>query len=452
MDMDTINDIIFVTILFPPVIFTVLLIHELGHFWAARFFNVRIDHFSIGLGRELWSFEDKRKTRWIFRLFPLSGHVHFAGTGNNTYSGRPDGRLLSESPWHVRMLVTAAGPAINVVTPFFLLAFAINLTGLPVVRPLITGVEINEVAYHAGIRPGDKILKLDGREVRAYEEIQEATKPLPPQPISLLVERDGNLLTYEMTPSVISYVSKKGLKKEHGRIGVMVHHRPYKFKALESVDGVEVKDDPEQARQLLLDRLDGYAILGMNSVDGKRHDYLVELYSSVNKGLEDPRNKYYQSFFAGPLSDNEYLRLSFTEALAAAIDIHIRITSNIFKLPLQLLPVDSGEFAPKALVSVDSSVFKYLAYRFFYMASLISVFIAFINLVPLPGLDGSKIVMGIAELAIGRKEAESKRASILFWTLITLYLSVLVINIPNLSVFLGKKVEHAGEFFKGSDL
>ncbi len=443
--METFKDVLLITLLIPPVIFIVLTAHELGHYWAARIFNVRIGRFVIGFGRRVWSRVDKRGVEWVIKSIPVSGHVHLAGKDEKDLK-YIDGRLFADSPLHVQMMVVAAGPAINVMLPFLLFFLALSITGLPVVPPVINGIEINEVAYKAGIVPGDKIVAVNGEPISAYHQVKAVTKPLPPKPVSLQIEREGEVLPFIVTPSVIDYLNDRGLEKRHGRLGVMVRHLPYKLKAIEMGDGMDVVDKPDLARELLLDRLGERVALGMNSVDGERHYYLVDLHEASNAHLRDPSHEDYNSFHTGRLKDNVYLRLSPSEILQETTRQSLRVIGNVLQIPFQVFPVDSEELAPQALVSTDTSLSKYMTFRFFYMASLISVFIAMINLIPLPGLDGSKLMLGIVEAAAGKRTAEKHRAAILFWTLASLYLTVLVVNIPDLSVYLGKKAEQAGEF------
>src|SRR3989339_1097525 len=163
--METIKDFLLVTLLFPPVILLVITIHELGHYFAARLLNVRIGHFSVGFGREVWRFKNRHGISWIIKSFPVCGHLHLAG---NSEEGGGHGRAYSDSPLLTRMLVVMAGPLTSLILPFLVFFIALGITGLPIVTPVINGVEINEVAYNAGILPGDRIIEMNGRPVRDY--------------------------------------------------------------------------------------------------------------------------------------------------------------------------------------------------------------------------------------------------------------------------------------------
>src|ERR1700712_3593923 len=102
------------------VITLVVFFHELGHFLVARFFNVKVDVFSIGFGREIVGFNDKRGTRWKICWLPIGGYVKFAGDADA--SSRPDAGaaakmtvaeregVLALKPVGQRAAVAAAGP------------------------------------------------------------------------------------------------------------------------------------------------------------------------------------------------------------------------------------------------------------------------------------------------------------------------------------------------------
>jgi regulator of sigma E protease len=435
--MDTFKDVLLVLVLFLPVIFIVFTVHEAGHYMAARLFGIRIDHVVIGYGKILWERTDRRGMKWILRSIPVKGHVHLAGEGDR--GGK--GKSFSQSPLPAKMAVTVAGPLINLLLPFALLFISFLILGRPVSPPVITGVEPGEAAYEAGLEPGDRILEVNGIPVVDYSEVKKFTRPLGVRQLTFLVRRGDKQFEVNVEPKAIKYISEQGIERHHSRIGVMRRHRPYKLEVIETINGVDVEENPELARKLLMENLGSRVRLGLRSVDDRRHYYLVNLNRDNNAHLLNPEHKDYERFYSGSLKDNVYLSLSVTEAAGEAVRQSLRLIGNVFRIPFQLFPLDSEKISPEAMVSAEASLIKHVLFRFFYMSSLISVFIAMVNLIPLPGLDGGRLLFGISEAVAGPDFTQRYRGAIIFWSLLALYLALVFANVPDISVYLGKKSE-----------
>src|SRR4051812_42177035 len=154
--------------------------HELGHYFVGRWFGIKADVFSIGFGREIAGWTDKRGTRWKLSLLPLGGYVKFAGDMSPTGLTDPDwlalpaeerARTFQSKPVWQRALVVLAGPFAN-----FLLAFLIMLGFTLAYGQNTTTTEIGSVmpksaAAAAGLQRGDRITALSGREVGKFEDM-----------------------------------------------------------------------------------------------------------------------------------------------------------------------------------------------------------------------------------------------------------------------------------------
>src|ERR1035441_9742621 len=156
-----------------------ILIHELGHFWAARFFNVRVDVFSIGFGPRLFGFR-RGDTDYRFSAILFGGYVKMAGEQmGEEHADDPNG-LLGKPRWQ-RLIIAFAGPFMNVVLAVGL------LTGLYMAKfqrlahdnkgSIIGYVMPGSAAAKAGLQSGDKIIRLDGQADPNWEDIniKEAT-------------------------------------------------------------------------------------------------------------------------------------------------------------------------------------------------------------------------------------------------------------------------------------
>src|SRR3712207_3645606 len=149
------------------VIGPLIFIHEMGHYLVGRWFGVKAETFSIGFGREMVGWTDKRGTRWKVGWLPLGGYVKFAGDMNP--ASQPDPQWLalpaaeraqtfqSKSVWQ-RFLIVLAGPVTNFL--FAILVFIGLFIGYGQLRtpPIVTGLEQGSPAAAAGFRAGDRIL------------------------------------------------------------------------------------------------------------------------------------------------------------------------------------------------------------------------------------------------------------------------------------------------------
>lgn len=183
---------------FVGVIGPLVFIHEMGHYLAGRWFGVKADAFSIGFGREIAGWTDRRGTRWKIGWLPLGGYVRFAGDMNA--AGRPSADWLSlpaeernstfqAKPVWQRAIVVAAGPFVNLLAAVIILGgFAMAIgDGTTRVGAIIPG----SGAAAAGLQPGDRITAVDGRPVARFEEMTALIRPRPGASIPLGYEREG---------------------------------------------------------------------------------------------------------------------------------------------------------------------------------------------------------------------------------------------------------------------
>src|ERR1700730_17216159 len=148
-----------------------ILIHELGHYFAARLFDVRVDAFSFGFGPRLFGFR-RGETDFRFSLILFGGYVKMAGEqpGDENVS---DPRSFMAKPRWQRLIIAFAGPFMNVLLAVGLVAgvFMVRFAKVPVVHsPLVGYVEANSAAQQAGIREGDQIVQFDNLVNPTWED------------------------------------------------------------------------------------------------------------------------------------------------------------------------------------------------------------------------------------------------------------------------------------------
>src|SRR5580693_7286531 len=179
-----------------------ILIHEAGHFWAARFFDVKVETFSFGFGPRLFGFR-KGETDFRFSAILFGGYVRMAGeqAGDETAS---DPRSLLAKPRWQRVIIAFAGPFINVVLAVVLLAglFMVEYQKVPNPNsPLVGYVAPGGPAAQAGIREGDQVVQIDGISDPTWEDIALREMGSVRKPMDVWVRRDGQRLHFTVTPS-----------------------------------------------------------------------------------------------------------------------------------------------------------------------------------------------------------------------------------------------------------
>jgi regulator of sigma E protease len=171
--------------------------HEFGHFAFAKLFKVGVHQFSMGMGTKLWSFT-RSGTVYALRAIPFGGFVQLAGMEPGDYEA-PSG--FHSKPAYQRLLILFGGPLVNFVMAA-LLWTTVGMTQLNDQPGKVMGVLRDGPAYTQGIRPGDRILSVDGRALSKPDDVLNAEAAKPGQPLAMRVRRsDGSTFTTTITPT-----------------------------------------------------------------------------------------------------------------------------------------------------------------------------------------------------------------------------------------------------------
>jgi regulator of sigma E protease len=215
---------------FLVVLTIVVFVHEFGHFIVARWCGVTVKTFSIGFGREIFGFNDKKGTRWRFAWIPLGGYVKFVDDENAASQPSPDalermtptersGAFQNKPLWQ-RAAVVAAGPMANFVLAVAVYAGVNMAYGVRTITPTVGEVRADMPAAKAGIQPGDVITSIDGWSVEGFEDIQRLVGINGGRPLKFGIERGGEKLTLEVTPEVREQSDTFGGTFKRGLIGI----------------------------------------------------------------------------------------------------------------------------------------------------------------------------------------------------------------------------------------
>ena len=151
---------------------TVVLLHELGHFWVCRWQGIRVQRFSIGFGKEIFGFQ-YGDTRWSICLLPLGGYIEPAGADYASFTGQSDEFLGKH--WFRRILVAVAGPAMNYILSFFCFTLIFFVFGKQTVgSDLVVGGFVDGYpAQYSGIKKGDQVVSINDVPVQDWSQMQK---------------------------------------------------------------------------------------------------------------------------------------------------------------------------------------------------------------------------------------------------------------------------------------
>jgi regulator of sigma E protease len=214
---------------FALVLGPLVFIHELGHYLAGRLFGVRADVFSIGFGKELVGWTDRRGTRWKLSMLPLGGYVQFAGDGNP--AGQPSADWLALSaderastmqgrPLWQRALIVLAGPVTNLVVAVLILAGFALAYGTLVLPPVIGMVGKGTVAEQAGLKAGDRVVSLRGQAIDSFMTIRMTVSQHPGERMDLVIDRGGHRIDLAVTPATRVETDQFGNSQSIGFLGI----------------------------------------------------------------------------------------------------------------------------------------------------------------------------------------------------------------------------------------
>ena len=217
-----------IVIAFLAAIGPLVFIHEMGHYLVGRWFGVGAETFSIGFGKEIAGWTDKRGTRWKVGWLPLGGYVRFTGDMDPASMGKDLDKLppdLRERSFHAkpvwqRVLIVLAGPMANFLLAIAIFAAFFAAYGVPRTPPVVGAVTAGSAAERAGLRSGDRILAMSGREIDEFEDIADFTLLRPGEPVTIRVKRGAEELSLQGRLDAVFEQDRFGQRYRIGRLGI----------------------------------------------------------------------------------------------------------------------------------------------------------------------------------------------------------------------------------------
>ncbi len=403
MSFNILQDIFFALVM----IGVMILIHELGHYWAARFFDVKVDTFSFGFGPRLFGFK-KGETDFRFSAVLLGGYVKMVGEqpGDEHAS---DPRSFQSKPRWQRLIVVFAGPAMNII-----LAVAV-LTGLFMVRfpkfPVTPSPEIGYVvpdsaAAKAGLQEGDRIVQIGDTANPTWEDISMKELTSAGHPLSVWVIRNGERQRLSVTP-ILDPKTGAGFagwgEESEIEIGTALSNSPAAKAGLKDGDVfVSVNGQPIRSSSKVHDIINGSA--------GKPVDVVVARNGNLVTAHVTPamsENNGTKEWMIGVSLQRKVVLVSlpFPQALSESVKENAKNATFIYQF---LRGIAERRMSPKSvagpigIVQMSGEGAREGPIAYLGLMAGLSLILAIVNLLPIPILDGATIFMLILEMFMRR--------------------------------------------------
>ena len=176
-----------------------VLLHEWGHFVAAKLCGVRVDVFSIGFGTRLFGWK-RGDTDYRVSVLPLGGYVRMAGDNPTEERTGAEYEFLSRPRWQ-RFLIAIAGPFMNITATLLILWGIFTFKGIPFPLPMIDQVTAGSPAAAAGLQSGDRVLIANGHAISSWNDLVDDIRGSNGQPLNLTIQRDGKQIPVVIIPA-----------------------------------------------------------------------------------------------------------------------------------------------------------------------------------------------------------------------------------------------------------
>ncbi len=376
----------------------VIIIHELGHFWAAKSVGITVHEFSLGMGPEIKSIQ-KGETKYSIKLFPIGGYVKMEGEDDDSFA---EDSFNSKSVLS-RLKVIAMGPIMNFGLALIIFVLVIGFYGIN--GNTVEEIEPNLNEYDKGLRPGDEIIKINDTNVKYWDEIQDEISSSK-EGYNITVERNNELSSFYIPHN---YRFMIGISPEvvddnyTNEIGFIDETMPA-FEAglrtgdeIVSVNGVETKEW-EVIRELINDS-EGNTITIKALRDNEEVTFNVAPDNQISIG-------YYTEIEKG-----------ISDIILGSVHKTFYYINLMFRFIGMLIGGEVGSEAiagPVGIISMIGQAANLGLYPLLNLAAFISINLGFVNLLPIPALDGSRILLLVIEKIRGKRIPPEKEGYIHF--------------------------------------
>lgn len=362
-------------------------IHEFGHFAVAKLCKVKVNEFAIGFGPTIWKKQGK-ETKYAIRLIPLGGFVSMEGEDEKS----EDVRSFSKASIPKRIAIVVAGATVNIIFALLVYFILATTTGTYITNEIDSTIE-GYAAQSAGLQAGDKILKINNKKVASKADLDKLMLVNNGEELTIEIQREGEIKEYKIIPTKVEaqvtgiYLDEEckiaAVEKESSseKQGIKVNDEILK------INDIEINKDINKALELINEEKNKEI-----KITVKRDNAEIDIILTP-----DIEFKYYLGVNLKQAPDNIGNRLINGGMLTK--EFAFSIIDNLKQLFTGKVGVDQmmGPVGISEVVAKTDGIFEFIQ-----MMALISLSLGVTNLLPIPALDGGKILILIIE-AIRRK-------------------------------------------------
>lgn len=384
-----------------------IMIHELGHYWAARFFDVKVEAFSFGFGPRLFGFR-KGETDFRFSAILFGGYVKMAGEQAGDESASDPRSFLAKPRWQ-RLVIAFAGPFMNIILAIALLTglFMVRFPKVPMTHsPVVGHVAAGGAAAKGGVREGDRIVQIEDTTNPTWEDIMLKELAGAGRTLHLIVEREGKQIQLAVTP----------VMDEKSGVGTAGWAEQTEIQIAGIVPGMDAERAGLRAGDLLVS-VNGQPIRStlklhevIKSTEGKPVTLVYERQGKRGEALVQPSFTNMDGagrWMIGVQLENRMVitRLPLGEALRESIQQNIKGAGLIYQF---LRGIVERRMSPRSLegpiriAQLSGEAAREGPTAFIGLMSMVSLNLAIFNLLPIPILDGGVILLLLIEMLIRR--------------------------------------------------
>ena len=407
---------------FVLILSLLVFVHEWGHYIVARMCGVKVEAFSIGFGKELFGFDDKNGTRWKFSLIPLGGYVKLfgdtdpasAGNTDQVEDGEEKPRPMTEAerkqaffakPVWQRALVVVAGPAINYIFAILILAGLFILNGQPVTPPSAAAVVEGSAADETGFKPHDLVLSIDGKKIRDFADVRREMMIALDTSKTFLVERDGERFQVDATPDKVIVEDRFGFPHSKGVLGLISPRNAIDISNIKKVAGVSYEEGDVEGIAAAL-RAQFGSEFSITMPFGESDKVLrINPVAENNENLGNADNLEGNVLFLSRGSSSTFAKFPVHTAVLEALTESWEITRGTLEALGQMIvgtrsATELGGIIRIGALAGDMAQQGMVALILF--TALLSINLGFINLLPIPLLDGGHLLFYFFEALRGK--------------------------------------------------
>ena len=223
---------------FVVVLSILVFVHEYGHYLGCLICGIKVDSFSIGMGKELWGWTDKNGVRWKISMLPFGGYLKMYGD-DDVASGKANKKIInnmSEEDKKVsfyfqnvykKFIVVFFGPLFNLIFAIILLTIIFRIEGITIIKPIVLDVIQDSPAEIAGIKKDDKILSVNDKDIKSFKEINSIVVVNHLQPLKIKILRNNEIKEITVYPEIKDSKDMFGNDVKMPMIGITANETEY---------------------------------------------------------------------------------------------------------------------------------------------------------------------------------------------------------------------------------